>query len=442
VSAGRRFSLSIRKKFLLYLLVLHAVFAAILTVVAWSDRIWLLGVEFLFLISFLVALWLFRLLFRPLEVLTAAAEIMKGKDFTTRFRPVGQPEMDSLIEMYNQMIGHLQLERTRQEEQQLFLEKILSVSPAGMITLDYDDRIALVNPSAVRMLGVPAAALAGRPLADLRTPFSRALAELPAGEPQVITLEGMRRVKCHKAHFIDRGFPRNFILLEELTEELRQSEKAAYEKLIRMMSHEVNNSLGAANSLLYSVLTYKTQLRKEDMEDFAGAIAVVISRTEHLNTFMKEYADIVRLPAPRKTPTDVADILKNIQVLMSAESERRRISWQWKQAAPPETVVLDRAQIEQALVNVVKNAMEAIGHDGKITVVLGRENGRQYVAIEDTGSGISPETRKHLFTPFFTTKENGQGIGLTAIREIFTRHEFPFSLESEGPGATRFIVWM
>jgi hypothetical protein len=102
-----------------------------------------------------------------------------------------------------------------------------------------------------------------------------------------------------KSRFLDRGFHRHFVLMEELTEELRQSEKAAYEKLIRLMSHEVNNSVASANSLLHSCLNYKDQLEVEDREDYEVALAVVISRTEQLNAFMKSFADVVRLLKPQ-----------------------------------------------------------------------------------------------------------------------------------------------
>lgn len=434
--------MSIRRKFVLYLLVLHAAFATVLAYLLWSDRVWLLGVEFFFLISLLIVLRLFRLLFRPLEVLTSGAAIMKEKDFTTRFRPVGQPEMDTLIEIYNRMIENLEFERTRQQEQHFFLEKILAVSPAGIITLDFDKKIASINPSGEKVLGLTAGEVTGKCLDEIDTPFTLALSALPAGESQVIPLQGVRRLKCHKSRFIDRGFSREFILMEELTEELRQSEKAAYDKLIRLMSHEVNNSLGAANSLLNSCLHYKDQLGDEDRNDFENAIAVVISRTEHLNAFMKSFADIVRLPLPRRSPVKIRDMLKGVARLMDSECRQRNIEWKWDCPDAIEAVSADQAQLEQVFVNIVKNGMEAIGMNGSITFHIGRENGRQYTAIDDTGPGIAPEVRKHLFTPFFTTKENGQGIGLTTIREILTRHQFTFALENNPEGGSRFIIWM
>ena len=256
----------------------------------------------------------------------------------------------------------------------------------------------------------------------------------------MIPLWGGRRVKCHRGTFMDRGFARSFLLMEELTEELRQYEKAAYEKLIRMLSHEVNNSVGAANSLLHSCLNYGPQLRPEDQADFEGALRVVVGRTEQLSAFMRRFADVVRLPPPRLAPCDPRQLLESIAVLLGPACAERRVAWRWEmeEALPP--VAMDRAQMEQALVNVCKNALEAIGRDGTLTVRLGRRGGRGYVCVEDSGPGLPESVRAHLFTPFFSTKENGQGIGLTLVQEILVQHRFEYSLEGPPGGPTRFTV--
>jgi signal transduction histidine kinase len=228
--------------------------------------------------------------------------------------------------------------------------------------------------------------------------------------------------------------------MEELTEELRQSEKAAYEKLIRLMSHEVNNSVASANSLLHSCLNYKDQLQLEDRSDYEAALAVVIARTEQLNAFMKSFADVVRLPKPQLQPCDVREMLESISLLMRAESSQREIEWKWELKAELDAVPMDRGQMEQVFLNIVKNAIEAIGARGTITVRSGLRGGRRFVEIEDTGCGISPQVRANLFTPFFSTKEHGQGIGLTLIEEILDQHRFEFALEGPPGGPTRFTI--
>jgi nitrogen fixation/metabolism regulation signal transduction histidine kinase len=434
------FSISLRHKFLLYLLFLHLAFAIVAIFWLWRNRIWLLAVEAFFVISFILALKLFRALFQPLELVMTGVEFIKDKDFTSKFNEVGQPEMDMLIAVYNRMIDQLREERTRVQEQHYFMDKILRASPSGIITFDFDEKIALVNPSAALMLQATPENLTGKKLAELHTPLAVALNQLKSGESQVIPFQGRRRVKCQKSQYLDRGFTRYFILLEELTEELRRSEKAAYEKLIRMMSHEVNNSIGAVNSLLHSFLNYKSQLRDEDRQDYETALQVAIARTEHLNAFMKSFADVVRLPLPQRQPCDVHELLRNIALLMSAESQKRNIVWKWEIAALPEPVLMDKNQMEQVFVNICKNALEAIGENGAITVRIGKKGGRNFVIIEDTGAGLTPEARAQLFTPFFSTKENGQGIGLTMIQEILSQHKFEFSLDGQIGSPTQFTI--
>ncbi|MGH7457380.1 MAG: sensor histidine kinase, partial [bacterium] len=337
--------------------------------------------------------------FQPLDLVMTGVEFIKDKDFTSKFNEVGQAEMDKLIAVYNKMIDHLREERTRLQEQHYFMDKILKASPSGIITFDFDEKIVMVNPSAAKMLQWSLENLIGKKLGEIHTPFTEALGRLLVGESQVIPVQGRRRVKCQKSQYLDRGFARGFILMEELTEELRRSEKAAYEKLIRMMSHEVNNSIGAVNSLLHTFLNYKSQLRDEDRKDYETALQVAIARTDHLNAFMRSFADVVRLPLPKRQPCDLQELLESIALLMSAESRKRGIVWKWVIDEPLEPIVMDKNQMEQVFVNIFKNAMEAIGANGTIIISLGKRRGREFVSIEDTGCGLTPEARANLFTP-------------------------------------------
>jgi signal transduction histidine kinase len=432
--------LTLRGRFVLYLLLLHLLFAGLAVFLLLRNRLWLLAVEAVFALSLAAGLGLVRHFFGTLSVLQSGAQLLNESDFQARFRETGRPEMDELVRVYNRMADHLREERIRLQEQHHLLSRILEVSPSGVAILDFDGRFDFANGAAERLLGLPAAALRGRTPAEVDSPLARAVADIPAGEARVIALWGGRRVKCHKGTFVDRGFPRTFILVEELTEELRQFEKAAYEKLIRMLSHEVNNSVGATNSLLHSCLNYAPQLRAEDRPDFEAALRVVIARTEQLSAFMRSFADVVRLPPPRTEPCDVRELLESIAVLMRPMCVQREVEWRWELADGLPRVDMDRAQMEQVLVNVCKNALEAIGRRGRLTVRVGRKGTRPFVAVEDSGPGIPEDVRVHLFTPFFSTKENGQGLGLTLVQEILDRHRFEYSLEGPPGGPTTFTI--
>ncbi len=433
--------MSLRLKFILYLIGVHLLFAGVAIYLLLQARLWLLVVEAVFLISLTIGLGLIKNLFGTIELINTGAQFIHDGDFTARFREVGQKELDQLIHIYNRMIDHLRDERLKLQEQNYFLDKVLTASPSGIITFDFDSRISMVNPCAQTLLQMSAENLLGKTLGELHTPFADELNGLRVGDARVINLMGRQRIKCQRSQFYDRGFLRDFLLMEELTEELRQSEKAAYEKLIRLMSHEVNNSVGAANSLLHSCLNYKGQLRKEDRDDFENALNVVIARTAQLNLFMKSFADVVRLPAPNLQPEDVLQLVKDLAFLLSQESARRNIEWHWDIQSQLRPIPLDRSQMEQALVNIVKNALEAIDQNGRITIRTGVKGRKPFLRVEDTGPGIAQEARANLFTPFFSTKKDGKGIGLTMVQEILDNHKFDFSLESDPDSPTRFTIY-
>jgi two-component system nitrogen regulation sensor histidine kinase NtrY len=431
---------SLRGRFVAYLAAAHVLFAGVAVPLLYRQRLWLIAVEASLAASLAVGLALVRRLFSGLELIRESAAYLSENDYSTRVRETGQSDLDALITVYNRMVDSLRAERLRLEEQHHFLAQILAVSPSGFLILDFDGRVDFANPSAESLLARNADELRGRTLAELASPLASALDGLSAGQAQVVALHGGRRVKCRRASFLDRGFSRSFVLLEEVTDELRRYEKAAYEKLIRMMSHEVNNSVGASNSLLHSCLAYARYLPAGDRADFERALSVAIGRTETLSRFMRSFADVVRLPKPTPQPCDVRALLEEVSRAMQPVAERSQVTLERDLGTQPAFASLDRVLFEQALVNVVKNAVEAAGAGGQVCLRLERPDGTMRVVVEDSGPGLSPEARDNLFTPFFTTKPEGQGIGLTLVQEVMRQHELAFSLDSPPGRKTRFTI--
>ena len=327
----------------------------------------------------------------------------------------------------------------RQEEQQAFLARVLDASPLGVVTLDLDGRVDSASRAAAALLGVPAETLHGTPLAGAEAPLARALAELPPGGSKVVAHGGARRVRIQRSHFLDRGFQRTFFLLVELTEELRLSEKAAYEKLIRMMSHEVNNSGAAVGSLLTSLLSLAPRVPEADRGDFVEALSVSRERTERLNAFMKSLAEVVKVPEPRLAPADPNGLARSVLLLLGPLAERHGVAVALDADPALGPLPLDAALFEQALFNIVKNGIEAAGRGGRVTVRTVAA-GRGAIEVVDSGPGIPPEVEAQLFTPFFTTKPEGQGVGLTFVREVLASHGFRYSLAGPPGGPTRFRI--
>jgi two-component system nitrogen regulation sensor histidine kinase NtrY len=397
----------------------------------------------LLLASAATGVWLLRALFGPLELVRSSAVLLAERDFSTRLRDVGQPELDALIAVYNRMIDALREERLRALEQHHFLEEVVRASPAGVLTFDFDGRLTTANPGAERLLRCRSEEIAGRPLAALPAPFVDRVAALDVGESVILPLYGNRRVRWQKSRFMDHGSPRLLLLVEELTEELRRSERAAYEKIVRVLSHEINNSIGASASLLESCLHYAQQIVPADRGDFETALNVAVARMRHLNAFVRSYAEVVRLPPPRREQVDLARLVEDLGHLLQGECAAAGVAFSLECVAPPAPVSIDAHQIEQVLVNVLRNAVEAAGPGGWVRMRVDGEGSRRPVlTVEDSGPGIPEDVQTQLFTPFFSTKENGRGIGLMVAQEILTQHGFAFALESAPSGGlpTRFTI--
>jgi nitrogen fixation/metabolism regulation signal transduction histidine kinase len=434
---------TLRLRFLIYLVTLHAVFAGCAIWFLWDRRVWLIAVEAFFVVSFAVGVWLLRAFFGPLNSIDSGAQYLKDGEFATRFRETGQEDMDRLVDVYNRMVDKLREERIRNEEQEQLLRKVMAESPGGVITLDVDGKVDTVNPAAESLLNTDAKVMIGRPLDALGTPFVRELAQIPRDESRLLSVRGRRRVRCQAATFMDRGFPRRFFILDELTEELHKTEKHAYEKLIRMMSHEVNNTSGAVQSLLQSCLVYRRQLADDDRKDFATALEVAIQRTAHLDEFMRGFANVVRLPQPVVQPSNPWEIASQVGLLLRDQCKASEITWNEQIEPGLPQVACDPVQLEQVLLNVVKNAVEAIQatrRPGEIIVRGARQGRHSLLSISDSGLGLSSEVQAHLFTPFYTTRDNGQGIGLTMVQEILLAHGFDFALENRTSTGARFTI--
>lgn len=430
--------MSLRNRFFVYVAVLHAAIAGLVVPLVVTNRLWLLATEVFFVASILLGFRLVRGLFESLDLLAEGARFLDEQEFTTRFKETGKPELDRLVSIYNRLADALRDERTKLLEQHHFLSQVLDASPSGVIVLDFDGRIDLVNPSAAQSLGLSAQAARGLGLAEVAGALGADLAAAAAGAPRVHTTGAGGKIRIVSSRFTDRGHERRFLLLEEMTREVRAAEKAAYEKLIRMVAHEVGNSVAASSSLLQSSLTYSRHLPDGDRPDFEDAVGVCLARLATLNGFVRDLAEVVRLPEPRLQPCDLASLLRGASLLLRASAEKAGVEWALTLDEPLPLVAADRAQIEQAFLNIAKNAIEAAGPGGRVRVSATSGRNGVNVVVENSSEGIAEDVQARLFTPFFSTKADGRGLGLTLVREILLHHDAPFALMAPPGGPTRF----
>jgi two-component system nitrogen regulation sensor histidine kinase NtrY len=411
-------------------------------VLAWfifcQNRIFFIISEVFVIISIVIAWQLYVQLLRPLTMLMQGVEAIKDRDFNVKFLSTGKYEMDKLIGVYNQMMDELRAERTRQEQQHFFLEKLIFTSPTGIIILDFDDHVQQINPKALQLLGFKAEQLLRYPVDRLEHPLLQQIKYLKSGEAIVVKPDGVSTFKLQKSHFIDRGFSRHFVMIEDLTVEILAAEKNVYGKVIRLMAHEVNNTVGPVNSIMQSALKTTRLWEKDDVKAVKDALQVAIDRNQNLNLFMRNFADLVKLPAPNRRPLDLHKPVNSIKTLMQSKADEKHINIDIQLADSPFIVQADEQQMEQALINIVKNAIEAIGRDGMISMQTSLEN--KTLVISDTGPGIDAANAANLFSPFFSTKKDGQGIGLTLVREILVNHGFDFSLKTIIQKQTEFTI--
>jgi len=366
-------------------------------------------------------------------------DLLKQQDFSTRLRPVGHRETDSLIEIFNKMMDQLKDERLHVREQNHFLDLLIQASPVGLIILDFDDKINRINPAGLRLLNLDSEdTILGKRLDECGIEIGKALATLKPDEDIILRISGITLYRCIRSSFIDRGFSRPFILIEEMTHEVLKIEKKSYESIIRMMAHEVNNSVAAVGSTLTVISDTLKLHENNELSDVLPAVEASYERCIHLSRFITNFAEVVKIPPPMLQKTDLNQLARTVEALCSSECNRRNIHLKLLLSKNPVQAKIDGIQMEQVLFNLVKNAYESIRENGKIRIIT--QSFSPQLIIEDNGPGISEEIKEKLFTPFFTTKSGGQGIGLMFVREVLLNHGCKFTFNTEETGKTRFCI--
>jgi nitrogen fixation/metabolism regulation signal transduction histidine kinase len=456
-----------------YLLLLHLPLFGCATLLLPQQPAGFVGAELALLATLALGWRLMRQALEPLGYTRRFRDLLQDQQYANRLaepgRAAGGNELGELVGVFNAMLAALHRERLAIGEQQGFLDRLLEATPAAVLVFDFDHAISLVNASAAALLGFDAPH--GRPLSDwveAKASFAHALDTrsrararelagqldaLPLGEPRILTDLDGRRYRAQRGQFFDRGFARHFLMVEELTAELEDSERATYARLIRVLAHEVNNTVAATGSVLDSLLTYRGQLDERDAGDFATAIVAVKRRNTSLGEFIERFTRVVKMPAPELRPANLKEVMDDILWLNREQCNSRGVKLGWQRCDPVPPLLLDVQLTEQALLNIVKNAVEAIDEKnaldgarggaggGDIRIELADEGRRVRLSVVDSGGLLAQAPVRQLFTPFFTTKKGGQGIGLMFVREVLQRHGCTWALAPGAPGETRFDIW-
>ena len=426
------------KSFFYFLVLLLMTVWVILLFIATQENGWRFYlIEGIITFSLVYLVYFYKKVIKPLNSIAGGMDLLQAQDFSSRLAPVGQREADRIVSIFNRMMNQLKEERLRLREQNHFLDLLISISPMGVIILTLDERISMANKAALEFLdaGTEEEVL-NKTMDELTGSLAEELDRMPKDTTATIRLSDSRIYRCSRLSFVDHGFAHPFYLIESLTSEVMKAEKKAYEKVIRMIAHEVNNSVAGITSTLDTVDDALQTM--EDTEDLRDVMKVCIERSYSMSRFITNFADVVKIPEPQTEEVCLNDRVIACKRFMENICQSRNINLHLELCEENPVVNIDTSLFEQVIINIIKNSAESIGENGEI--IIRTSVSPLMLEIGDTGQGISKEVEAKLFSPFFSTKPNGQGIGLIFIREVLMKHDCTFSLRTYPDGITRFRI--
>ncbi len=364
----------------------------------------------------------------PLQTISNLLSAIREGDYSIRAR--GGRRNDALGEVIlevNALGENLREQRLAVLEATTLLRKVMAEIDVAVFTFDAGRRLRLTNRAGERLLGKSEERLLERSAAEL------GLADCLAGEPsrtmEIMLPGGAGRWGLRRTIFREQGMPHTLVVLTDLSRALREEEREAWQRLLRVLGHELNNSLAPIKSIAgtMAALTKRRENTADWQSDMERGLNIIASRTESLSRFMSAYTRLARLPKPRLGPVNVSGAVRRVAGLET------RLSVQ-VEPGPEVTIQADGDQLDQVLINLVRNAVDAaLETGGGVRVSWEKSTGNVDIQVEDGGRGLS--NTANLFVPFFTTKQGGSGIGLFLSRQIAEAHGGFLTLDNRLDGS-------
>jgi two-component system nitrogen regulation sensor histidine kinase NtrY len=360
---------------------------------------------------------------RPLQTLANLLAALREGDFSIRVRSGREDDaLGAVISEVNALGETLREQRLGAVEATLLLRTVMEEIDVAIFTFDERQQLRLVNRAGERLLAQSAERLLGRSAADL------GLAECLEGDAprtaQMVFPGGMGRWGLTRSTFREGGLPHQLIVLTDLSRALREEERQAWQRLLRVLGHELNNSLAPIRSIAGSLesLIARVPLPEDWRDDVRYGLSVINARAEALTRFMEAYSKLARLPQPRFQAVDLGACVRRVLRLET----RMEVALN---PGPDVTIQADPDQLEQLLINLTRNAVDAaLETGGGARAHWRRHGGYVEVSLLDDGPGLS--STANLFVPFFTTKPGGSGIGLVLSRQIAEAHGGSLTLQN------------
>lgn len=370
--------------------------------------------------GFIASFVLHEQLVYPLRTIANLITALREEDYSLRARlPESEDALSEMMLEVNELASLMESRKLEAVEAAALLRAVLSQIDVAIFAFDAGGRIRLVNSAASRLLARPQERLVGATASEL------GIADL-LDAPETIdrTFPGAAgRWNVRRSSFRERGEPHRLLVVADITRALREEEAEAWRRMVRVLGHELNNSLAPIKSIATSLeqLVARDALPDDWRDDLTRGVRVIGTRAEALTRFTRAYAQLARLPEPRRGPVRLRELVQRVTALET----RVQVDVE----GPDVTVHADPDQLEQLLINLVKNAADV---SPAVAIRWRRANHATVLSVEDEGPGVSGTA--NLFVPFFTTKPHGSGIGLFLSRQIAEAHGGTLTLSNRADG--------
>ena len=363
----------------------------------------------------------------PLRTLANLISALREEDYSIRARGAGRRDgMGELTRELNLLTDTLRHRRFGEVEAAALVRSVLEHIDSAIFTFDERWRLRLVNRAGERLLGRPAEQLHGRTASELGV--EAFLTGDDTRTTEIVLAGGHGRFRIRRTTFRQSGVPHVLLSMSDLSRALREEERQAWQRLLRVLSHELNNSLAPIRSIAGSLGSILKRERLPDtwLDDAQQGLEVIDLRAAALTRFVQAYSELARLPQPQLGPMNVGETVRRVAGLETRVAVA-------VEPGPDLTIRADADQIEQLLINLVRNGVDAVLESGgRVTMSWTATAESVEICVADEGAGISGTA--NLFVPFFTTKPGGMGIGLTLARQIAEAHDGALTLSNRENG--------
>lgn len=406
-----------------------------------------------FVIILIQLVEIFRFISQTNRKLTRFLESVKYSDFISGFtsdNKLGKSFKDLNV-AFNEVLEAFRKARSEKEEHWQYLNSVVQQVRTGILSYDIDGNVQLMNANAKRFMGITSIKNI-KELIQINPKLYHAVNSVEAGKSELYKGSNELYLTIQSTELRIRGIDVKLVTLQNIQPELQKQELEAWQNLTRVLRHEIMNSITPISSLtstLREILDHDMvrkethyELKDEGAEDLREGLSTIENRSKGLIKFIDAYREYTSLPKPKMSTVRIKDLIEKVAQLMKTELRKTQVDFHYEWSSEYLTIQADVEMIEQVLINLLKNAIEALNEtpDPRLELTGRYDENAVKIEVTDNGPGIIKEALEHIFVPFYTTKRTGSGIGLSLSRQIMQMHNGSLSVESEPDVKTVFTM--